>query len=117
MLLIGATKLFLLRILWQWPGLPAAGEGLIRALGSPDENIRTLAGMFLVQTSQRSRPLVEDALRRRQYLHMVIAILGDIGNTHSIPYLEEFTQDSDPTVARAAHDAIELLQLRQQQSD
>lgn len=110
MLVVDAANLFVMRILWQWLGIRAAGERLIAALGSKDENIRTLAGMFLVQTGRRSRPLIECALVKGQHPHMLIPILGDIGDIRSVAVLEKYIHDEDSATVRAALDAIAVLQ-------
>ena len=44
------------------------------ALGSPDEGVRTVAGMFLVQAGKRAEPLIEEAIRRCQHLPIVLII-------------------------------------------
>lgn len=116
MRLFEAAKLFAFRILWQWFGLRMFGERLIRALGSDDENVQTLAGMFLVQTGKRSKPLLEDALAEGQQLPMLLTILGDMEDTNISPEMEKYTQDPNPDVARAAHDAIKVIKLRQQKA-
>ena len=99
--------------LWRTLGVPAAGRRLIRALGSDDETIRTLAGMFLVKAGARSLVLLAEALDTRDNLSLVLTILGDIGEPRSIPMIEGFTQDRDADVARAAQDALKALRRRE----
>ena len=48
-LLLGAIRLFVYRALWYWLGITSAGHALVRALGSPDENIRSIAGILLTK--------------------------------------------------------------------
>jgi hypothetical protein len=108
------ARLFIIRLLWQWTGLHAVGSQLVQALGSEDENIRTIAGMFLVQTGRRSRPLLKEALKRQQHLPVLLTILGDIGNPEDLPVLEEHVQHPDSAVAQAARDAIDVVKLRSQ---
>lgn len=114
MRLAETAKLFVIRMLWQWTGLRSLGERLVQALGSEDENIRTIAGMFLVQTGRRSRPLLEEALDKQQHLPVVLTILGDIGDLGNIPKLEKYAQDPNSAIAQAARDAIEVVKLRDQ---
>jgi HEAT repeat protein len=112
MLLIGAGRLFLLSALWRHTGFTAAGRALVHALGSPDENIRTIAGMLLVRMRERAVPLLREALARRENLPVALAILGDIGDRRCEPDLVQFTRDGDPEVARAARDALRVLSAR-----
>lgn len=65
--------------------------------------------MFLVKEGPRAEPLLHEALNRRENLPMVLWILGDIGGKHLEPEIRELSRDPDPTVARAAQDALEVL--------
>lgn len=97
---------------WTWLGVTAGGRSLLRALGSSNENIHTMAGMLLVRAGRRSEPLLLDALRHRQNLPTVITILSDIGSRRSEPEIQRLAEDLDPQVARAAQDALRLLAAR-----
>lgn len=110
--MIGAARLAVLYGLWRATGLKAAGRALVHALGSPDENIRTIAGMLLVRMRGRAVPLLREALARRENLVVALAILGDIGDRRCEPDLVQFTRDGDPEVARAARDALRVLGAR-----
>lgn len=103
------ARLYALKSIWNATGLPAAGRVLVEALGSPDEGVRTVAGMFLVQSGSRAEPLIEEAIRRRQHLPMVLVIAGDIGAVRLEPELRRLTQDPDPQVAKAARDGLRVL--------
>ncbi len=109
MRLVQAARLFALKWMWLTTGWQAAGRSLVRALSSPDEGVRTIAGMFLVQAGARAVPLVEEALGRRQGLPMVLVIAGDIGASRLEPELRRFTTDPDPQVAKAALDGLRIL--------
>jgi HEAT repeat protein len=104
-----AARLFALKSVWTTTGLRSAGQALVEALASPDEGVRTIAGMFLVQAGKRAEPLVEDAIRRRQNLPMVLVIAGDIGAFRLEPELQRFSTDPDPEVAKAAKDGLRIL--------
>jgi HEAT repeat protein len=97
------------RVVFQATGLPAAGRALVRALGSEHEDVRTVAGMSLVQAGRRSEPLLEEAARRREHLPLVLTILGDLGDPAAEPLLEGFASDPEPEVAKAARDALRTL--------
>jgi len=116
-IVLKAIKLFVFRILWQWFGIRWVGESLISALVSNDENIRTIAGMFLVQTGERSRPIVEASLAENNTLPILLTILGDIGDAGTVRKLELYTHNSDPEIVRAADDALIAIKLRQQKAD
>jgi hypothetical protein len=103
------ARLYALKSLWNATGLRRAGRALIDALGSPDEGVRTVAGMLLVQSGKRAEPLIAEAIARREHLPIVLVIAGDIGATALEPELRRFTTDPDPDVARAAHDGLRIL--------
>lgn len=106
---VQAARLFTLKGLWQATGAQSAGRALVRALSSPDEGVRTVAGMFLVQAGRKAEPLVEEAIRDRVNLPMVLVIAGDIGAFRLKPELQRFTSDPDPEVAKAARDGLRIL--------
>jgi len=108
-----AARLYLLKSIWTATGLRAAGRALVDALGSPDEGVRTVAGMLLVQAGRRAEPLLEEAIRRRQHLPMVLVIAGDIGAVRLEPDLRRLAGDPDPEVARAARDGLRILAAQQ----
>jgi hypothetical protein len=97
--------------LWRSTGLRSAGRALVKALGSPDEDLRTIAGMLLVRGGKRSRPLLEEALRRREHLPMVISVLADLGDPGVLPEIRPYVQDTDPEVADAARQSLRVLEF------
>lgn len=107
------ARLYALKSLWTVIGSRSAGRALVNALGSTDEGERTVAGMLLVQGGKRAEPLVAEAIRRREHLPIVLLIAGDIGASSLEPDLRRLTADPDPHVARAAHDALEILTTEQ----
>ena len=107
------VRLYALKSLWTATGCRSAGRGLVKALGSTDEGERTVAGMLLVQGGKRAEPLVAEAIRRREHLPMVLLIAADIGASSLQPEMRRLTTDSDPDVARAARDALEILAAQQ----
>jgi hypothetical protein len=107
------ARLYALKSLWTVIGCRSAGRALVKALGSTDEGERTVAGMLLVQGGKRAEPLVAEAIRRREHLPIVLLIAGDIGASSLEPELRHLTTDPDPDVARAAHDALEILTTQQ----
>jgi len=107
------ARLYALKSLWTATGSRSAGRALVRALGSTDEGERTVAGMLLVQGGRRAEPLVAEAIRRREHLPIVLLIAADIGASSLEPELRRLTTDPDPEIARAAHDALEILTTEQ----
>jgi HEAT repeat protein len=97
--------------LWRATGLPSAGRALVHALDSGDEDVRTIAGMFLVQGGRRARPLLEEALERREHLPMVLRILGDLGDPRAAYEVASFADDPDSEVADAARDSLRVLEF------
>lgn len=88
--------------------MDSAGRALIDALGSDDETVRTLAGMFLVQSGRKATPLLLQALEERRHTSTVLTMLGDIADPDALPAIERFTRDAEPDVARAAYEALEI---------
>lgn len=108
MKLVGAGRLFLLQALWRG-GLTSAGRALVAALGTRDEDLRTMAGMFLVQGGGNAIPLLRTALAKREHLPLVLRIAGDVGARELRPEIERFAADPDRAVAQAARDALRVL--------
>jgi HEAT repeat protein len=110
--LVAAARVLASRTLWTKLGLRSAGRHLVRSLGSSDEDVRTLAGMSLVQAGARSEALLEEALEQRQHLPLVLTLLGDLGDPACQPLVERYATDADAEVARAAQHALRLLQVQ-----
>ena len=109
MRVLAAGCLFACNAIWRVTHLRSAGRALVRALGSQDEDLQTIAGMFLVQAGRRAEPLLEEALQRREGLPMVLTVSADIGDRRYEPQLLQFMRDSDPRIAEAAEDALRVL--------
>ena len=113
MKLAKASGLFAANAVYRATGLRSAGRALVRALGSEDENVRTLAGMFLVQAGKKSEPLLLEALDKRENAPLVLTILGSIGDRELEPQILRFVRDPDADVAKAARDALRMLEAHQ----
>jgi HEAT repeat protein len=105
-----AAGLFGYKAMWA-AGSRRAGRALVRALGSAEEDVRTVAGMLLVRGGERAAPLLEEALRRRESLPMVLSVLADLGDPRCEPEIRAFVDDPDPKVADAARNALRILEL------
>jgi hypothetical protein len=88
-------------------GSSAAARSLLADLGSEDENVRTLAGMFLVRNGRRALPVLRQALARREQLPTLLTILGDIAAPESEAEIARYTDDDEPEVAQAAELALD----------
>ena len=104
-----AAKLFAANAAWRTFGFRSAGRAVISGLSSPDENNRSIAGMFLVQAGRRAVPLLRRELEHPRNLPLTLRIIGDLGAREFLPELERYTAADDPAVARAARDAIESM--------
>jgi HEAT repeat protein len=109
MLLARATWIFVSNLVWRLTSLGAAGRVLIRALGSGDENIRTISGMFLVRGGSKAAPLLREAIEKRETLPVVLPIIASIGDRQFEPVLRRLAHDADANVAKAARDALRLI--------
>ena len=110
-LLLGALRLYVYRTLWYWLGITSAGRALVRALGSPDENIRSIAGILLARSGKRAEALLLEAVSRRENVPTVLTVLGSIGDRALIPQLRQFTNDQNPDVAKAAREALKVIEF------
>lgn len=108
-----AAYLFVAQAVWRCTSFSPAGRALVRALGSPNPNIRTIAGIFLVRAGRLAEPLLEEALMRREHLPILLPILGDIGDRKVEPELLRYAQDRDPQIAQAAQNALRILGAHQ----
>ncbi len=99
------------RAAWRVTGIRAAGRPLVDALGSTDEDVRTIAGMLLVKAGKSAEPLLTEALARRENLPMVLSVLADIGDPDVESQIQSFSSDTDPEVSRAAKEALRILRL------
>jgi len=115
--LLGQLATFAKRAAWAATGSQAAGRALVRDLGDPDENVRTIAGILVQRAGRRAKPLLLEALARREALPNVLLILGDLGDPAVEPQISKFTSDPDPRVARAAADALQLLAVHRRAAE
>lgn len=113
MVVARAIWLFVSNAVWRVAGLGAAGRVLVRALGSEDETTRTIAGMLLVRARKKSEPLLKEALDKRENLPVVLTVIGSLGDSKFEPELRRFSRDADPDVAKAAKDALQLIEAHQ----
>lgn len=90
-------------------GIQSSGERLVKALSSTNENLRTLAGIFLVQGGRKALPLLEKELEHRRNLPLILMLLGDIDEPKSEEYLRQYMNDGDLEVADAAKQAMRVL--------
>jgi hypothetical protein len=100
-------------MVWKLFGTRASGQRLIEGLSSPNENVRTLAGMFLVQSGRKAIPLLEHELENRRNMPLVLTMLGDIGAAESEGQLRRHLDDPDPEAAKAANEALRALLFKQ----
>ena len=113
MVVARAIWLFVSNAVWRVAGLRTAGSVLVRALGSEDETTRTIAGMLLVRAGKKSEPVLQEALDTRENLPMVLTVIGSLGDSKFEPELRRFSRDGDPDVAKAAKDALQIIEAHQ----
>ena len=109
MKVVPALFLYVSRAVWRVTGLRATGRPLVRALGSDDEDLRTIAGMFLVKAGPSAQPLLEEALARGKNLPIVLTILADTPSPQLEPAIRRLSVDRNPEIARAATEALRAL--------
>lgn len=106
---LSAGYLFLCKLFWSLTHWNRAAQPLVRALGSRDETLRTIAGMFLVQAGPRSVPVLTEALRDRKNLPMVLSVVASVRDKKLEPYVRALQSDTDVNVAAAARHALDVL--------
>ena len=111
-----AIGLYGTNTVWKLFGTESSGERLVAALSSPNENVRTIAGMFLVQGGRKALPLLEKALKNRRNLPLVLMLIGDIDEPESEGYLRRYLNDNDPEVADAAKQVLRVLDFKHEES-
>jgi hypothetical protein len=104
--------LFLWNLAWRVLHLETGGRRLVRALAARAEDERLIAGMLLVRGGSRAKPLLVEALRRRQGTVQIVEILPSIEAQGIEAILREFSADPDPLVARTARDGLDALKAR-----
>ena len=104
-----AIGLIMCAAVWRATRLRLLGRILIGTLGSPNENLRAIAGMSLVKAGRMAQPLLEEALRKRKNLPIVLIILADVGDKRVESEIRRFSGHEDPQVAEAAKQALRVL--------
>lgn len=95
---------------WRMLGSSSAGESLLDAMGSQDEQSRMLAGMSLVKAGRKSVDLIEQAIRSGRASPGMIRLLADIGGSKARRLLEEAARGDADTLTQAARESLDLLQ-------
>jgi hypothetical protein len=112
MWIFGALALIACGAVWRATRLSFLGRRLVHALGASNENLRTIAGISLAKAGRAAEPLLEEALRKRENLPIVLTILADIGDKKVEPEIRRFSAHEDPRVAEAARQALRVLAMR-----
>ena len=94
---------------WRLFGSRHAGEILLQALSSDDEQNRMLAGMSLVKAGERSLRLIEKKLNDEKGSVPLIRLLPDIGGEDARDLLETIAARNSGDIAAAATECIDLL--------
>lgn len=95
-------------VAWRTVGIESAGEELLEAFTSDDEQDRTLAGISIVKAGERSIDLIEKAGSMGRLSPGLVRLLADIGGPRSKALLNEIAAGEGP-VATAAMESLELL--------
>lgn len=102
-------KVFSANVVWKLTNWSTAGRVLINAFSSSDENVRTIAGMLVVKRGKTALPLLREALGMHHAVAMVLAIMGDIGDSGAAGDVARFVGDPDVKIDKAARAALVLL--------
>jgi hypothetical protein len=85
---------------------------LVRALGTGDEDLRTLAGTILVKGGKKAEPLLKEALEKRENIPIVLTVLGSLVDPDLEPYFSRFVDNTDPEISKPARDALEIIHYK-----
>ncbi len=96
-------------VAWRTVGIESAGEGLLEAFMSDDEQDRTLAGISIVKAGERSIGLIEKAGSTGRLTPGLVRLLADIGGPRSKALLSEIAAN-EGSVGTAAMESLELLE-------
>jgi hypothetical protein len=95
-------------VAWRTAGVETAGDTLLQAFESDDEQDRTLAGISIVKAGERSIDLIERARSAGRLSPSLVRLLADIGGPRSRGLLTEIAAGTGP-VASAAGESLDLL--------
>ncbi|HET9261305.1 MAG TPA: hypothetical protein VFP42_14380 [Acidimicrobiia bacterium] len=95
-------------VAWRTIGMESAGQELLQAFRSDDEQNRTLAGISLVKAGERSVDLIEKTRAAGEMTPELTRLLADIGGPKSQVLLSEIAAEEGP-IAKAAVESLELL--------
>ncbi len=109
MKLAEAAKLFSANYIWRATGALSAGRVLIAGLESSDENNRLIAGMLLVRGGEKAIPLFRESLDKGAPSPLLLRVIGDSGAIEFRDDLARYAESPDPQLARAAADALRLM--------
>jgi len=96
-------------VAWRTVGIESAGDVLLAAFASDDEQDRMLAGMSIVKAGERSISLIEKARSTGRVTPELVRLLADIGGPRSKALLTEIATGTG-AVATAATQSLELLE-------
>ncbi len=95
---------------WRTFGSKSAGETLLDAMSSGDEQQRMLAGMSLVKAGDRSVDLIQEAIDSDCAGPDVIRLLADLGGRKARSLLEELAAGEPGELKDAAERSLNLLE-------
>lgn len=84
-------------------------QKLVDALGSGNENARTLAGRHLVKLGKKAYEPLLESVRTDRNAAPALSVLGSMEDPSLVPRIAPFLQNSDPAVVKNAQDAIKIL--------
>jgi hypothetical protein len=90
---------------WRLTGVPAAGQALISAATTGNENNRVLAKMLLVKAGNRSVPVLTTALLADPAAVGLVEVLASIGTEEASAALLELAHASPGAVPPRNRDA------------
>ena len=106
---ISPIRVFVAGTSWRLFGSRRAGQILLNAMASDDEQNRMLAGMSLVKAGRRSFELIEKKLQTGEVSAPIIRLLPDIGGPEARVALDKIAGGAPGEMSDTARQCIELM--------
>ncbi len=112
---MGSIRVLAAGAVWRLTGARTAGNTLLDAVGSGDENEQTLAGMMLVRAGDRSVSLIEEARSMGAVSLPMVDVLTSIGSEEAERTLEELSKTEGETGEAAQRALRDLDAMRRRE--
>lgn len=107
---VNTFKVLLAGTKWRMLGSDSAGQTLLEAMDTGDEQQRMLAGMSLVKAGGKSVELIKRAIDARQANPALVRLLADFDQQEARAILRQVAENNTGELKAAAEQSLALLQ-------